>query len=459
MAGISIVLMVGLLISVAVQINTNSLSELMRIALKKLYLYPIVFLVCWIPSFVTDIYVTAVESDNTGSVSPILRGFGNVCPVLQGFLVALVFFSHNRIVRDRWFHALKIHELRRYYSSSNLLRQSMKGNNSNQMNGSYDDDNHKIQVMMRAENESDYIDDETRAAFAFRVSFSSAGSGYNNNNDFRPSDLRSSVTVSSTGTLNPIASTNRQYTTNNNNQYNNSRDSAMSSVLVLSSSVNSEPLYVGKHSSQGLVTPEPARGTLSSQPKLSFLHNNFWNTRPSAAASSSSSSLPRVIPSAQGQGQGRGQGSLVVDGIDGSRIEHLAASLSSSPPGDDPDTLRANTRSIQMSSVSTNSSSTAASRLRRDHLKYNCGDNEGLDMTVANDDNKYNNTNHSTYNNNYSHAVSSSEKRNDNSSNNGDRGNSVNNDDDDNEDDEDGGIQVEYTRSTNDLGVQNLDVV
>jgi hypothetical protein len=389
--------MTALLISVAVQINTNTLSELMRVALKKLYLYPIVFLFCWIPSLITDIYVTAIDVDDTSDISPVLRGFGNVCPVLQGFLVAVVFFSHNRIVRDHWFHALKLYELRRYCSSTNLLAATGARGSGNANEGSgnnYDDDNHKIQVMMRAENESDYIDDETRAAFAFRVSFSSGGSGHPGN-DFRPSDMTSTTTTS---TMNPISC---------------SRDSTMGSAFVLSSSVNSEPMYVGRQTNQGLLSPEPARGTLSSQPKLSFLHQNllFNNSRLTASGSS-----PRIIASNSNQM------------MSSSPPQHLAASLSSSPPGDDPDALRANTRSIQMSSVSTNSSSTAVSKLRKDHLKYNLGDNEGLDIADTVVEQKEESKEH--------------------------------HDDVDNDEDEDC-IQVEYTntRDTNDFGVKDMDIV
>jgi hypothetical protein len=415
---ISIVAMTGLLVSVAIQMQSNTLSELMRVALKKLYLYPVVFVVCWTPSLIANLYIAGTSSDS--DISPVLRGFANVCPVLQGFLVALVFFTHNKIVRDHWLHALKIYDLFARLSSSSALlpRGASHGNNNDSSSNNlpsayYDDSNHKIRVMMAAEKESDYIDDDTRAQFAFRVSFSSNStssgrhkSSPNTNNNYLSGDdevFRSSEMT--TSTLNPV----------------NSRDSMNGgNLFVLSSSVNSEPVYVGGrgtigngHNSSGKssnsnnsnnntnrntasgLSPDPtARGTLSAQPKQSFLHNNFL------FGSSYGSNRPSLSPHARpdnlagsntshGSNSGRftngtfksgghtNNGSIYSSNSD----PFITASLSSSPPGDDPDSLIRGARSIQMSvtsSTSSTSSSNVVNRLRKEQQLAACMENDGV---------------------------------------------------------------------------------
>lgn len=72
-------------------------SNIVSNSLKKLIFYPIVFIICWIPSYICD-YKYSQDS----SVQESTNISGSILPCLQGFLLSIIFFYQNIVVRKKW---------------------------------------------------------------------------------------------------------------------------------------------------------------------------------------------------------------------------------------------------------------------------------------------------------------------------------------------------------------------
>ena len=96
--------MTAFLVDVAVQVNkTTAPSNMIKISIRKLSLYPISLILCWVPSLICD-FILASPRPETETVDDFLaNSFGNILPVLQGIFTGLIFFSQNEIVREKWY--------------------------------------------------------------------------------------------------------------------------------------------------------------------------------------------------------------------------------------------------------------------------------------------------------------------------------------------------------------------
>lgn len=93
--------MVGFILAVIWRIKTSPvLSDVVSASIKKLSFYPIVLIICWVPSIIADVVLREPNSPNVDTTA--LEICGNAFPILQGFFAACVFFSQNNLVRDRW---------------------------------------------------------------------------------------------------------------------------------------------------------------------------------------------------------------------------------------------------------------------------------------------------------------------------------------------------------------------
>lgn len=89
--------MLVLLILVIVHVKEN--QPIIKDALLKTFMYPVVFLICWIPSSIADFLSVA---DNTNDyTSQAVYFLGTDLPILQGFFLCLVFLS-NKVVQEQY---------------------------------------------------------------------------------------------------------------------------------------------------------------------------------------------------------------------------------------------------------------------------------------------------------------------------------------------------------------------
>ena len=69
----------------------------------KLILYPIIIIVCWTVMSISDIYSASSEASVPKTMLwCLLNGIGTLLAGLQGFFFALIFFSRNKIARNKW---------------------------------------------------------------------------------------------------------------------------------------------------------------------------------------------------------------------------------------------------------------------------------------------------------------------------------------------------------------------
>ena len=98
----SIVIMTAFLVDVAVQVKKMAApSNMIKISIRKLSLYPISLILCWVPSLICDFILASPRSETLDVF--LLNSFGNVVSVLQGIFTGLIFFSQNEIVREKWY--------------------------------------------------------------------------------------------------------------------------------------------------------------------------------------------------------------------------------------------------------------------------------------------------------------------------------------------------------------------
>ena len=95
---IAIAIMVLLMLDLFIKVRSMPhTSNIVSNSLKKLVFYPIVFIVCWIPSYVSDsAYSQHSADDRSTNVS------GSLLPCLQGFFLSITFFYQNIVVRKKW---------------------------------------------------------------------------------------------------------------------------------------------------------------------------------------------------------------------------------------------------------------------------------------------------------------------------------------------------------------------
>ncbi len=95
---ISIAIMILLMLDLFIKVRSMPhTSNIVSNSLKKLVFYPIVFIVCWIPSYISDYsysqhYAVKESTDVSGSI----------LPCLQGFFLSITFFYQNIVVRKKW---------------------------------------------------------------------------------------------------------------------------------------------------------------------------------------------------------------------------------------------------------------------------------------------------------------------------------------------------------------------
>lgn len=93
--------MVILLLDVACTVQYGgATSDMVTSAVKKLAYYPVIIFVCWIPSAISDFFISG--GDENANNALVINSIGNVFPACQGILAGIVFFTQNPIVRKNW---------------------------------------------------------------------------------------------------------------------------------------------------------------------------------------------------------------------------------------------------------------------------------------------------------------------------------------------------------------------
>lgn len=102
---LSILAMVGFLVAVSLRLRaTPSMPLTVRLSIKKLMLYPLVWMMCWIPNIICTFFQNFVpNNDNVALVET----FGTVPLSVQPFFMTVIFFTQNRFVRNKWISMIK----------------------------------------------------------------------------------------------------------------------------------------------------------------------------------------------------------------------------------------------------------------------------------------------------------------------------------------------------------------
>ena len=160
-------------------------SKQMWQTIGKLALYPLILIFCWLAASLFDIneYATSYRS----SLFDCLSGLANVTAGLQGLLFAVIFFTMNSIVREKWigvmvvFGLLRVEVLEQHRKARIMVRETFEANVST------------VDRPYSITDEEDYIDSDgsiSQALFSMSLSRITAGPEIRNSDNFFPSDMR-----------------------------------------------------------------------------------------------------------------------------------------------------------------------------------------------------------------------------------------------------------------------------
>ena len=96
---LSIAIMLILLVSISWRIRRTNLSPTMKGTMRKLFAYPIIFILCWIPP-------TALSPFAHGYVKKFIKGAILIASSSQGFFITIAFLMNNKSVREKWIQLL-----------------------------------------------------------------------------------------------------------------------------------------------------------------------------------------------------------------------------------------------------------------------------------------------------------------------------------------------------------------
>lgn len=161
-------------------------SKQMWQTIGKLALYPMTLIFCWFSASMFDIneYATSYRS----SFFDCLSGVATVTAGLQGLLFAVIFFTMNSIVREKWigvmvaYGLLRVEVLERHRKARIMVRETFEATVST------------VDRPYSITDEEDYIEGDgsiSQAFFSMSLSWITAGpEAQSSDNNFFPSDLR-----------------------------------------------------------------------------------------------------------------------------------------------------------------------------------------------------------------------------------------------------------------------------